>query len=117
MINPYGVHGVSPSATDEEIKKAYRALSRKYHPDANINNPNKMQAEEKFKEVQKRHMNRSCGNVSRAMYTGRAVIRTEVTDRTTEVLMAMVRVRIRLDMEIRGMRTCVVSMRVLMRVL
>ena len=44
--------GVSPSATDEEIKKAYRALSRKYHPDANINNPNKMQAEEKFKEVQ-----------------------------------------------------------------
>ena len=52
MINPYGVLGVSPSATDEEIKKAYRALSRKYHPDANINNPNKMQAEEKFKEVQ-----------------------------------------------------------------
>ena len=51
MINPYGVLGVSPSATDEEIKKAYRALSRKYHPDANINNPNKMQAEEKFKEV------------------------------------------------------------------
>ena len=52
MINPYGVLGVSPSATDEEIKKAYRALSRKYHPDANINNPNKMQAEEKFKEGQ-----------------------------------------------------------------
>ena len=52
MINPYGVLGVSPSATDEEIKKAYRALSRKYHPDANINNPNKDQAEEKFKEIQ-----------------------------------------------------------------
>ena len=34
MINPYGVLGVSPSATDEEIKKAYRALSRKYHPPA-----------------------------------------------------------------------------------
>ena len=48
-------------------------------------------------------------------FTGRAVIRTEVTDRTTEVLMAMVRVRIRLDMEIRGTRTCLVSMRVLMR--
>ena len=52
MTNPYQVLGVSPGASDEEIKKAYRALSRKYHPDANINNPNKAQAEEKFKEVQ-----------------------------------------------------------------
>lgn len=42
-------HEVPP---DEEIKKAYRSLSRKYHPDANVNNPNKAQAEEKFKEVQ-----------------------------------------------------------------
>ncbi len=34
------------------LKKAYRNLSRKYHPDANINNPNKAQAEERFKEIQ-----------------------------------------------------------------
>ena len=52
MSDPYQVLGVPRGATEEEIKKAYRALSRKYHPDANVNNPNKAQAEEKFKEIQ-----------------------------------------------------------------
>ncbi|MDD3239062.1 MAG: DnaJ domain-containing protein [Lachnospira sp.] len=52
MTDPYKVLGVSRDASDDEIKKAYRAMSRKYHPDANINNPNKAQAEEMFKTVQ-----------------------------------------------------------------
>ena len=51
-MNPYDVLGVRPDASEDEIKKAYKALSRKYHPDANINNPNKEQAEEKFKQIQ-----------------------------------------------------------------
>ena len=52
MTDPYKILGLSRDASDEEIKKAYRTLSRKYHPDANINNPNKAQAEEMFKTVQ-----------------------------------------------------------------
>ena len=52
MSDPYSVLGVDRNASDDEIKKAYRSLSRKYHPDANINNPHKDEAEAKFKEVQ-----------------------------------------------------------------
>lgn len=52
MTDPYKILEVSPTASDEEVKRAYRVLSRKYHPDANINNPDKKQAEERFKEIQ-----------------------------------------------------------------
>jgi molecular chaperone DnaJ len=52
IANPYKVLEVSPSAGNDEIKKAYRELSRKYHPDSYVNNPLSNLAEEKFKEVQ-----------------------------------------------------------------
>ena len=52
MNDPYKVLSVDRGASMDEIKKAYRTLSRKYHPDANINNPLKEEAEAKFKEVQ-----------------------------------------------------------------
>lgn len=49
--DPYEVLGISPNATDDEVKSAYRALARKYHPDNYANNPLSDLAEEKMQEI------------------------------------------------------------------
>ena len=53
----YEVLGVSKTATDEELKKAYRKLAKQYHPDANPDN--KEEAERKFKEINEAYENLS----------------------------------------------------------
>lgn len=48
MTDPYGVLGVSPEASDDEISKVYRALAKKYHPDLN---PGDTSAEAKMRSI------------------------------------------------------------------
>lgn len=60
--NPYDILGVPRNASAEEVKKAYRILSRKFHPDAHVNSPDAKAAEEKFKEIQEAYEQIQSGN-------------------------------------------------------
>lgn len=64
-MNPYEVLGVSESASPEEIKKAYRELAKKYHPDKYVDNPLADLAAEKLKEI-----NQAYDMISKGSYNG-----------------------------------------------
>ena len=51
MNDPYKILGISPDATDDQVKAAYREMARKYHPDQYSNNPLSDLAQEKMQEI------------------------------------------------------------------
>mgnify|MGYP000309890563 CR=1 FL=1 len=67
--DPYKVLEISPDATDDEVKAAYREMARKYHPDNYANNPLSDLAQEKMQEINEAYdtiirMRRQGGNAS-----------------------------------------------------
>lgn len=73
MRDPYTVLGVSQNASDDEVKKAYRELARKYHPDNYQNNPLADLAEEKMKEINEAYdaiTKQRSGGYSGSSYSG-----------------------------------------------
>ena len=104
MSDPYSILGVDRNATDEDVKRAYRKLSRQYHPDANINNPKKDEAEAKFKEVQQAYQ-QIMDEREKGYTSGYGQVMVQVMEVTTRledsavlVLMDMVQQEVRVEL-------------------
>lgn len=71
-MNPYEVLGVSENADEETIKKAYRSLVKKYHPDKYVNSPLADMAAEKMKEINQAYDMITGKDTQRQAYQGGA---------------------------------------------
>jgi len=69
-MNPYEVLGVEPGSDEETVKKAYRNLVRKYHPDKYVDNPLADLAAEKMKEINKAYDMITKGTASQSSSSG-----------------------------------------------
>ena len=72
-MDPYKVLGVTPQTSDDDVKRAYRELARKYHPDNYINNPLADLAEARMKEINEAYdqiMNQQQYGGQQRSYTG-----------------------------------------------
>lgn len=66
-MDPYKVLGITPQTSDDDVKRAYRELARKYHPDNYVNNPLADLAEARMKEINEAYdmiMNQRSGKSS-----------------------------------------------------
>lgn len=69
-MNPYEVLGVEPGADEETVKKAYRSLAKKYHPDRYANSPMQETAAEKMKQINEAYDMITKGHTSGGYGTG-----------------------------------------------
>ncbi|MBQ7871665.1 MAG: DnaJ domain-containing protein [Oscillospiraceae bacterium] len=91
MKDPYEVLGVPHGASEEEIKKAYRELARKYHPDRYVDNPLADLAQEKMKEINEAYDILTKGGASSASQSSRSTGYTGGTSGSGSAAFAQVR--------------------------